>query len=267
MSDPIRLYLCDGGSIQLPLRNFKAGQGLDGEEVVTPVSWAILTHPRGNVIIDGGNAEEAADDPVGHIGDIALSSKITMTRDQAVLPTLGRLGIAPESIRWIVQTHLHFDHTGAIAAIERFPNAQVLVTRTEYEFALDPDWVTAPLYCRRDYDKPGVPWVLLEHDEDGYDLFDDRTLRCWRTPGHAVGHMSVEVHLPSGEAFFLVIDAAYTLDHLVEKAISAFVVSVPDTLASVRKVRRLADRAGATVVCGHDPDAWPSFKHAPEYYD
>jgi hypothetical protein len=35
----------------------------------------------------------------------------------------------------------------------------------------------------------------------------------------------------------------------------------------VRKLHRIADRSGSTVVTGHDPDAWPKFKQAPEFYD
>jgi hypothetical protein len=42
-------------------------------------------------------------------------------------------------------------------------------------------------YIQADYRKPGVPWALLEDTEDGYDVFGDGTIRCWRTPGHAPG--------------------------------------------------------------------------------
>ena len=33
------------------------------------------------------------------------------------------------------------------------------------------------------------------------------------------------------------------------------------------KLHEVARRTGAQVVTGHDPDAWPKFKHAPEFYD
>lgn len=265
MSDEIRLYFCDGGTIELPLRNFKAGEGLGGETVVTPVSWYVLTHPRGNVVIDGGNAAEVADD-IHHVGGIADLVTIEMRPEHAVLPTLARIGVAPESVRWIVQSHLHYDHTGALAAIDAFPNAEVLVTRTEHEWAHAPDDLAAPLYCLRDYAKPGVRWSLLEATDDGWDVFGDGVLRCWRTPGHAPGHQSFEVHLASGASFVLAVDAAYSLDHLYERAIPTFLVSASDTLASVRKLRRLAWRADATVVAGHDLEQWTALRRTPEFY-
>ena len=263
----IRLYMFEGGTVYLPLRNVSLGQGAGGEMVTTPVVWFLLTHPRGNVIIDGGNAAEVAVDAKAHWGVITEMSTPYMTPEQAVVPALKRLGIELESIRWIVQSHLHLDHTGAVAAIDRFPNAQVLVTRTEYEWAHLPEDFAALGYCQADYVKPGIDWVLLEESDDGWDLFGDGTLRCWRTPGHTPGHQSIEVTLGSGSTFLLTVDAANTMDHLNEKALPGFIISAIDTVNSVRKLRRLAWRSNATVVAGHDPDQWPTFKQAPEYYD
>lgn len=265
--DEIRLYLCDGGTITLPLRFFRQGEGAHGEMIATPVSWALLTHPRGNVVIDGGNAPAVAADPSGHLGAVTDTTVVEMQPAHAVLPTLERLGIAPESIRFVLQTHLHFDHTGALAVIEQLPNAQVLATRTEYEWAFGPYSVDDRLYVRADYVKPGVDWLLLDETDDGYDLFGDGVLRCWRTPGHAPGHQSLEVHLPSGAAFLLAVDAAYTVDHLEERVMPGLLVSAADTVASVRKIRRLAWRAQAKTIMGHDPDQWPTLRHAPTYYD
>lgn len=268
MTEAIRLYMFDGGSTYLPLRNFNLGEGAGGEMITTPTIWFLITHPRGHVVIDGGNAPEVAVDAKAHWGSITDVSTPMMTPEQAVVPALESAGIDPAEVRWIAQSHLHLDHTGAVAVIERFPNAEVLVTRTEYEWAHAPDSYAAAGYCHADFVKPGVPWVMLEDSEDGYDVFGDGTLRCWRTPGHSPGHQSFEVTLPSGQAFMLAVDAANTIDHLQERALPGFIVSTLDTVRSVRKLRRLAWRAQATVVAGHDPEQWPELRHAPDaYYD
>jgi N-acyl homoserine lactone hydrolase len=263
----IRLYLFQCGVTHLPVRNFNLNEGADGEMLTTPTPWYLVTHPRGNVIVDGGNAPEVAVDYRKHWGSITDVSTPVMRPEEAVLPALEQAGFDPASVRWIVQTHLHLDHTGAVAVIDHFPNAEVLVRRTEHAWAHAPASYAALGYCQFDYDKPGVPWVLLEDSEDGYDLFGDGTLRCWWTPGHTPGHMSIEVSLPSGQNFLLAADAANTLDHLNERKLPAFIVSVDDAINSVRRLRRLGWRSEATIVAGHDPEQWPALRHPPEYYD
>jgi N-acyl homoserine lactone hydrolase len=267
VSDGVRLYMFDGGSTHMPLRNFKLGAGGDGDMITTPTPFFVVTHPRGNVVVDGGNAPEVAVDAKAHWGVITEMSSVTMAPEQALLPSLERVGIDPASIRWVVQTHMHLDHTGALAVIDRLPNAEVLVTRTQYDWAHNPDAPDAIGFCPADYTKPGIDWAMLEDEEDGWDVFGDGTLVCWRTPGHTPGHMSIEVKVASGTTYLLAADAANSLEHLEEKALPGFIISAVDALRSVRKLRRLAWRSNAVVVAGHDPVQWPTLRQAPEFYD
>jgi glyoxylase-like metal-dependent hydrolase (beta-lactamase superfamily II) len=266
MPDDIRLYMFDGGILKCHVENIKMNQGL-GDPYEIPVPWFLLTHPRGNVVIDGGNAAECAVDPRAHWGAIMDVYDPVMTPEQACVPALRAAGFDPAGVRWILQSHLHLDHTGAVGSVDQFPNAKVLVTRSEYEYAHAPDWFAAGGYIQADYNKPGVPWQLLDETDDGYDLYGDGVIRMWRTPGHAPGHQSFEITLPNTGAVLLTVDAAYTTDHWDEKALPGFLASAVDAVRSVRKMHRLAARSDATVVTGHDPEAWPGFKQAPEFYD
>lgn len=266
MTNDIRLYMFDGGTLKCHVENIKMNQGL-GEQYEIPVPWYLITHPRGNIVIDGGNAQAVMADPAGYWGGVSDVYWPVMTDDQPVIPALRKAGFDPADVRWVVQSHLHLDHTGALSVIDQFPNAQVLVTRTEYEYAHAPDWFAAGAYIRADFVKPDVPWVLLEDRDDGFDLYGDGTLKLWRTPGHAPGHVSFEVNLPSGQTVLLTVDAAYTTDHWNEQALPGFVASAVDAVRSVKRLRMIAERTDALVVTGHDPDAWAGFKHAPEYYD
>jgi len=266
MSDDIRLYMFDGGTLKCHVENIKMNQGI-GEEYEIPVPWYLITHPRGNIVIDGGNAAAVIDDAKEYWGPVSDVYWPVMTPEQAVVPALEGAGFDPADVKWIVQSHLHLDHTGALASLDSFPNAQVLVTRTEHAYAHAPDWFAAGAYIDADFIKPGVPWVLLEEQDDGFDLYGDGTIKLWRTPGHAPGHQSIEVTLPNSGTFLLTVDAAYTLAHWNEEALPGFVASAVDAVRSVKRLRLLASRTDATVVTGHDPDQWATFKHAPEYYD
>lgn len=262
----VRLHMFECGTLKCHVENIKMNQGL-GEEYEIPVPWFVVEHPEGLVVIDGGNAAECAEDPKGHWGDISAVYWPTMTPEKACVPALKAAGFDPADVRYVLQSHLHLDHTGALGAIHEFPNAAVLATRSEYEYAFAPDWFAAGGYIQKDFNKPGVPWALLEDTEDGYDVFGDGTIRCWRTPGHAPGHQSFEVTLPNSGTMLLTVDAAYTMDHWEEKALPGFLASAVDSVRSVKKLHRIARRSHATVVTGHDPDAWPRFKHSPDAYD
>lgn len=265
MADGVRLYMFECGTLECHEQNIKMNAPHAPYSI--PVPWFAVTHPLGTVVIDGGNAAECATDAKGHWGAITDVYWPAMTPEQACVPQLEAAGIDPAGVRWILQSHLHLDHTGAVGALASFPNAKVLATRTEFEYGHAPDWFADGGYIRADYVKPGVPWVLLEDHEDGYDLYGDGVIRMWHTPGHAPGHQSFEITLPSGSAFLLTVDAAYTMAHWNEEALPGFLASAVDAVRSVRKLHRIAGRSGATVVTGHDPDAWPGFKQAPEYYD
>lgn len=261
--DEIRLYMLQTGSLKLKVHNIKMNEG-NGADYEIPVPFYLLTHPKGHTLIDGGVAVEAALDAAGHWGGAATVFKPQMDESEGCVAQLEKLGIKPEDVKYVLQTHLHLDHTGGVG---RFPNATHIVQRSEFEYAMNPDWYAAGAYIRKDFDKPGVDWRFLEGlDDDFYDVYGDGVLTTIFTPGHAPGHMSLLVNLPDSGPMLLAIDAAYTNDHWEERSLPGFVSSAVDAVRSVKKLHAVAEKTGATVVTGHDPDAWTGFKKAPDYY-
>ncbi len=216
----LRLYMFECGTIRLKLHDIKMNQGLN-ELYRIPVPWFFIQHPKGNIVIDGGNAVECATQPYEHWGSTADKSYPEMRIEQGCANELQRLGIEPDSVTYVLQSHLHLDHTGAIG---RFPNAVHVVQRAEYEYAFTPD--------------------------------------C-----HSVGYQSFLINLLKSPPMLLTADAAYTLDHWNEKALPGFLTSTIDAVRSVLKLHQVVRQSGAQVVTGHDPEAWPTFKKAPDFYD
>ncbi len=259
----IRLYMLQSGTLKCKVHNIKMNQG-NGADYEIPVPFFLITHPAGHTVIDGGNAIEVATDPRGHWGGICDVYWPVLDKDQGCVDQIKALGFDPADVKYVVQSHLHLDHTGAIG---RFPNATHIVQRSEYEYAFTPDWFAGGGYIRKDFDKPGLKWQFLNGAQDDYcDVYGDGTLTTIFTPGHAPGHQSFLVRLPNSKPLLLTIDAAYTLDHWEEKALPGFLASTVDTVRSVQKLRIYAEKHDATVVTGHDPDAWANFKKAPEFY-
>ena len=260
----IRLYMLQSGILKTKVHHIKMNQGGEADYEI-PVPFYLITHPKGHILIDGGNAVEVATDARGYWGDILEVYDPVLDPADGCVDQVRRLGIDPTEIRYVVQSHLHLDHSGAVG---RFPNATHIVQRVEYEYAFTPDWFAAGGYIRKDFDRPGVKWQFLNGlYDDHFDLYGDGTLTTLFTPGHAPGHQSFLVRLPSGRQILLTVDAAYTMDHWEERALPGFLASAVDSVRSVRKLRALVEKTGADVVTGHDPVLWQTVRHAPEYYD
>ncbi len=262
MADDLRLYFFSCGSLRSEAQYIWMNEGL-GEPSEIPVPFFLITHPRGNVLFDGGNALEVAQDARAHWDAVVDVYEPHMTEDDFVVNQLQNMDVDPASVRYVVQSHLHLDHSGAVG---HFPNAEYVVQRRELEYAYTPDWFQKPAYIRPDFDRD-VDWLFLdsEHD-DGYDLYGDCTLKTLFTPGHAPGHTSLIVTLEETGPVMLTADACYTMDHYNNEALPGLIHSAHDVAASVQKIHRAVDAVGAMVVTGHDPGEWPNFKKAPEYY-
>ncbi len=263
-SSGIELHMFQTGTLRTKTKYIKMNQGDDAFEI--PVPWFLIRHPQGNVVIDGGNAIEAAIDKRGHWGAVVDAYDPIMQVSENCVDQLKLVDVTPQSIRFVAQSHLHLDHTGAIG---RFPKATHIVQRAEYDYAFKPHWFSAGAYIRADFDRPGLNWKFLGGDyTDNYDLFGDGTVRMIFTPGHSPGHQSFLITLPKSGPILLTIDAAYTMDHWENRSLPGLVTSSMQAADSVAKLRKLAADTGAMVVTGHDPLTWEGFRKAPhDFYD
>ncbi|WP_425376069.1 AttM family quorum-quenching N-acyl homoserine lactonase [Roseiarcus fermentans] len=264
MRSDVQLYMFQTGTLRTKTKYIKMNQGEEDFEI--PVPWFLIKHPKGNVVIDGGNAVEAALDKRAHWGAVVDAYDPVMDPRDNCVDQCRSVGVRPEDVRYVVQSHLHLDHTGAVG---RFPRAEHIVQRLEYEYAFDPDWFSAAAYIRADFDRPNLTWKFLGGDyTDHFDLFGDGVIRMIFTPGHSPGHQSFLVTLPNSGPILLAIDAAYTMDHWENKALPGLVTSSVDAVHSVAKLRKIAADSNALVVAGHDPDLWRTFRKAPSaFYD
>lgn len=261
-SDGVELYLFQTGTLRTKRKLIAMNQGEENFEI--PVPWYLLKHPMGNVVIDGGNAIEVAVDKRAHWGSVVDVYEPVMELSDDCVEQCRSVGVEPEDVRYVLQSHLHLDHTGAIG---RFPRAQHIVQRVEYDYAFKPHWFSAPAYIRADFDRPGLRWKFLGGETtDFFDLFGDDVIKAIFTPGHSPGHQSFLVTLPNTGPILLAIDAAYTVDHWNNKALPGLVVSSADAADSVAKLHRVAEKTGAMVITGHDPVQWEDWRKAPSSF-
>jgi glyoxylase-like metal-dependent hydrolase (beta-lactamase superfamily II) len=247
VGDHPELYLFSSGTL-----------ALGGVEA--PVPFFLIRHPDGNVVVDGGNPLAVVHDVRAHWGRLAEMFDVHMTAEEHCLVQLRRLGVEPQSVRHIVQTHLHMDHTGALG---HFPEATVVVHARELEAARAEPKPIGAGYIHADYDRPELRW---EPGEGERDLFGDGTIRLFETPGHSAGHTSILVTLPETGPVLLTADAVDNAAQWEGRLRPRGLFSKGQAARSRERLRELARATGALLVLGHDPENWARLRHAPASY-
>jgi N-acyl homoserine lactone hydrolase len=218
--------------------------------VTVPVPFFLIRHPDGDVLVDGGNPVAVARDPHAHWGALADRFVVEMSEDEHCVAQLEAAGLEPGSIRYVVQTHLHIDHTGALG---HFPQATVVVDRRELDAARAADPPESAGYIRADIDRPELDWRPLDEETD---LYADGAIRTVATPGHSAGHTSLLLTLPKSGAVLLTGDASDTRRQFDGLDRPRVLFSREEADRSLERLRTLAAETGALVVPGHDPDEW-----------
>jgi N-acyl homoserine lactone hydrolase len=232
-----------------------------------PIPAYLVEHPTaGAVLIDTGMAKAVAEEGAKALGVAAgIAYTVEMEPGWAVTEQLPALGVDPMDVRTVVMTHLHYDHTGAIA---EFPQATFVVDVAEWRAARSGGFTKG--YAAKLIDHP-YDWREIDFEDPRVtsfasfgrtvDLFGDGAIRLLSTPGHSRGHMSVLVNLESGRELLITADAAYSQRTIDEDLLPVFVDDVHRYRRSLREIRRYLEQTpDAEVICGHDPERWPEVR-------
>jgi N-acyl homoserine lactone hydrolase len=151
-----------------------------GQKVQVPnVMWYIEGAEK-NILVDTAADAKLATEFRG------LPAKEIMSFEEA----LGSVGLKPNDVDIVVQTHLQWDHC---ANTQKCKNAKVLVHEIELRFAYAPHPILAPTYKKSLL--KGINFVLVKGYQEiapGIELIP--------TPGHTPGNMSVAVNTEKGKA-------------------------------------------------------------------
>ena len=184
-----------------------------------------------------------------------------LTRPQGtLLDQLALLGLRPEDIDIVINTHLHGDHAGwntrhpaddpTGEVVPTFPNARYVTQRLEWDEATQPNEMTAPGYPQNNF-TPLMTRGVLDLVEGDVQLSPE--IRLVATPGHTAGHMSVWIESRGAAALFTG-DAALHGSHLERINWVGAVDNFPMTsLATKRKLVEEVMRRQASVVVTHHP--------------
>src|SRR6267143_367809 len=105
----LNVYALCGGLIDLDLSGFFCDVA-PGRRMTVPVICFLIAHPRGNVLVDTGVHRQALADPVGRLGERRAGLfRLRSAPGDEVVSQLALVGLAPSDIRYVVDSHVHFD--------------------------------------------------------------------------------------------------------------------------------------------------------------
>jgi glyoxylase-like metal-dependent hydrolase (beta-lactamase superfamily II) len=246
----MKLYAFTCGSVTAAFGGNERG------EIRVPVPCYLIEHEQGRVLVDTGMHPGVRDDPRARIGWVADLMRCELPEGEDVGSRLRALGVDPGSLRYLVNTHLHFDHAGGNELIPE--GVELVVQRREWSAGHDEREVKANAYNRSDY---GQPRPVLEVEGE-HDLFGDDSIVLLPTPGHTPGHQSLHLHL-DGADLVICADACYFADWMDSEETPPYGFDKGQEVDSLRRLRALRD-GGARMLYGHDPEQWATVPQAPE---
>ena len=251
-----RLYLIPNGFLMLNQSILTSGIGYS-EEIKIPVYSVLLDTDDGLFLVDTGLNPDGLLKPELAWGERAKIVKPIMKEQDDIRVGLGVLGYSIADIQAVINTHLHWDHTGGNRFFSHCP---IYVQKAEFRFALYPDHHHMKAYMENHFKHP-LNYSLVEGD---LSLVDGITILF--TPGHTPGHQSVLIELPESGLFILSGDAIYCYENLDGPIPQGNCWDIYQSLQSINKVKMLYDKFKCTILHGHEPTFWDHFRVAPYSY-
>jgi 4-pyridoxolactonase len=273
-----RVCLLDGGTLALP--DYKLFWGRGTGEIIRFACYSVLIdHEDGVFLFDTGFDRDfmykwtKQDNPL-------------QADDQNPVAQLAKLGMTPEDVDYIINSHFHIDHVGAN---KHFPDATVVVNRKEYDGAKNPMPFEYQSFSDLSFDPElhklnfiGARDILkragTEEEEPPvknppkYKFLEGDTelakgLWLWDVPGHSAGQMALMVELEGRKPMFFPADACHLPRHLEEMIVPGFHMDPVAGYHSLERVKELRDRHGAEIFWGHPPGDSLVYRQAPEWYE
>jgi N-acyl homoserine lactone hydrolase len=213
----------------------------DGKRIHIPVpAFLIRLDDDSLALVDTGMSRLHIADPEltwrgTPTGDVLVPD---MRREDSLLWRLAELDIAPADIKYVINTHLHFDHAGNNDLLK---DATFFVQREHYEYAKD-----NPSFPNQYWNLPALSYELLDGETSPFP-----GVNVIPTPGHAPGHQSVQLRLAESGTMIICGDAVYCQENFDHDSWGG--QADPETArTSALALRERAQRESASMIYGHD---------------
>lgn len=209
------------------------------------------------LFIDTGDERILIETGIGEKWSAKHTEMFGITRRCGLGESLRAMGVEPDNISIVINTHLHFDHAGGNTtlnagghAVPAFSNARYFVSRGEVEHAEAPSERDRASYVPENW-QPLVASGQLEMKDADYEVVPglrmetyaghNRSMQCWRLDR-------------DGQTLFGFADLVPTRAHVPLAWIMGYDLYPAETLEVKKKLLPQAAREGWTCLFYHDPD-------------
>jgi glyoxylase-like metal-dependent hydrolase (beta-lactamase superfamily II) len=198
------------------------------------------------------------EDPEARWGGLAKLMIPIMQPGEHVLNGLAGLGLQPDDIDVVINSHLHPDHCGCNAF---FRKATFICHADELAAARAPG-SKACGYLAAEWDQP----MPVDEIKSQRDVFGDGRIVLLPLPGHTPGSISALTQFDRSGTFLLAGDTVSLRETLDTGIIPRNTWNADALAKSLGEVRRI-EASGATILCSHDAQQWNSLRKGHDAYD
>ncbi|HLU56147.1 MAG TPA: N-acyl homoserine lactonase family protein [Pseudonocardia sp.] len=171
---------------------------------------------------------------------------------------LAGLGVEPDGIDQVVVTHAHYDHIGNL---HRFPDAEVVIARREYEFWTGP--YANRFQLAHSTEAAELARLSQIRDQGRLRLVEDSLdlapgIELVVVGGHTPGQMVAQV-AAGGGAVVLAADALHFYEELERDRPFFVVADLVEMYRGFDLLREMTEDPGRLLVAGHDAEVRTRF--------
>ena len=263
-----RVYLLDGGSLVIDGFHAFWNRG-PGGELRFPCYAVLIEHADGRYIFDTGYDH-------AHVMRVLPFEKPIQTREQTIPGALAQLGLKPQDINYVINSHYHFDHCGGnkhlteACTICHAKELEVSTNCQPFEHLGYSDLTIAPEQARKAGKELPADPALDIYTPRFETLTGDQEiakgLTLFETPGHTAGHYSLLVELANRRPMLFTADACYSRKNMDMMCISSFHLDPVASVNSMKRLKELAAKYDAELFYSHDPDSFKEYQTGAAFY-
>ena len=241
----MNLYFLNSGRVEMKKKIFIPDLNSD-EKFELPVISTYINYKNTNILFDTGchpSVETNAEKRWGGLSKIMTPKNMN---GKNLITQLYEIGISPDDIDIVINSHLHPDHCGCN---EFFKNAEFYCHEQEFKSANEKN-ASKMGYIKNEWDLP----MPLKKLKQSFDLFDDSRIVTVDLPGHTPGSIGLMVNLEHNR--FLIASDALSLERNLERDEIPKNAWNPSLLLKSYKELIKIKNSGSSIICGHDDTQW-----------